>query len=166
MIMILSMEWGYVSELRPPTGLLFIPRWYMSMKIHGGIISTGENSWFVHHNSLAILPAQPSSSKAEGTGGGNDEFFLTKYLFHTSKVSLTCLKYYDMGPTALLPLRRKACCGFLLPSSEFEQENLGSNGKYTNHQTRLAQHTTRGPLAPPPPNHEFPLARERIFLFI
>jgi hypothetical protein len=55
-----------------------------------------------------------------------------------------------MGPTALLPLRRKACCGFLLLSSEFEQENLGSNGKYTNHQTRLAQHTTRGPLAPPP----------------
>jgi hypothetical protein len=30
MIMIMSMGWDYVSELRPPTGLLFIPRWYMS----------------------------------------------------------------------------------------------------------------------------------------
>jgi hypothetical protein len=26
----------HVSELRPPTGLLFIPRWYRTMKRHGG----------------------------------------------------------------------------------------------------------------------------------
>jgi hypothetical protein len=39
-----SCPWGEtVSELRPPTGLLFIPRWYMSMESHGGIILTGEN---------------------------------------------------------------------------------------------------------------------------
>jgi hypothetical protein len=28
---------------------------------------------------------------------------------------LHAVKSYDMGPTALLPLRRKACCGFLSP---------------------------------------------------
>jgi hypothetical protein len=27
--------------------------------------------------------------------------------------SLTCRKYYDMGPMAFLPLRRKSCYGFL-----------------------------------------------------
>jgi hypothetical protein len=64
-IIIMSMLWDYVSELRPPSGLLFIPRWYMSMESHGGMILTGENSWLVHQSSLAILPAESSSSKQE-----------------------------------------------------------------------------------------------------
>jgi hypothetical protein len=50
---------------------------------------------------------QLSSNKAGGNGEWNNEFGLTKYSFHTSKVSLTCHKNYDMGPTALLLLRRK-----------------------------------------------------------
>jgi hypothetical protein len=32
LFMFISMEWDYVSEMWPPTGLLFIPRWYMSIK--------------------------------------------------------------------------------------------------------------------------------------
>ena len=40
---------------------------------------------------------------------------------------------YDMGPTALLPLRRKACCGFFRPknptaSAGFEATNVGTKG--------------------------------------
>jgi hypothetical protein len=38
----MSMGWGYVSELRPLTGLLFIPRWYTSKRSHDGMILTGE----------------------------------------------------------------------------------------------------------------------------
>ena len=42
---------------------------------------------------------------------------------------------YDMGPTALLPLRRKACWGFFRPknptaSAGFEPANLGTKGQY------------------------------------
>ena len=42
---------------------------------------------------------------------------------------------YDMGPTALLPLRRKACCGFFRPknptaSAGFEPANLGTKGQH------------------------------------
>jgi len=42
---------------------------------------------------------------------------------------------YDMGPTALLPLRRKACCGYFSPknptaSAGFEPANLGSKGQH------------------------------------
>jgi len=42
---------------------------------------------------------------------------------------------YDMGPTALLPLRRKACCGFYRPknptaSAGFEPVNLGTKGQH------------------------------------
>jgi hypothetical protein len=42
------------------------------------------------------------------------------------------LQIYNMGPTALLPLRRKACCGFLFAlknptaSAVFEPANLGT----------------------------------------
>jgi hypothetical protein len=39
----MSMEWKHFSDLRPPTGLLVILQWYMSMEIHGGMILTGKN---------------------------------------------------------------------------------------------------------------------------
>jgi hypothetical protein len=90
------------------------PTWYMSMANHGGMISTVENSWFVNQNSLAIYQ-QSSSRKSGGTGEGSDEFRLTKYLFHASKGFLICRKILDMEPTALLPLRRKSCCGSWSP---------------------------------------------------
>jgi hypothetical protein len=51
------MGWDYISELRPPTGLLLIPRWYMSVQNRCGIIYTEDNSWLFHQSSLAILPA-------------------------------------------------------------------------------------------------------------
>ena len=47
-----------------------------------------------------------------------------------------CVVYiYDMGPTALLPLRRKACLGFFRPknptaSAGFEAANLGTKGQH------------------------------------
>jgi len=42
---------------------------------------------------------------------------------------------YDMGPTALLPLRRKACWGFFRPknptaSTGFEPANLATKGQH------------------------------------
>ena len=42
---------------------------------------------------------------------------------------------YDMGPTALLPLRRKVCWGFFRPknlttSAGFEPANLGTKGQH------------------------------------
>ena len=42
---------------------------------------------------------------------------------------------YDMGPTALLPVRRKACWGFFRPnnptaSAGFEPANLGTKGQH------------------------------------
>jgi len=53
------------------------------------------------------------------------------------------LQIYDMGPTALLPLRRKACCGFFrpknpTPSAGIESANLSTKG----------QHATPRPLKP------------------
>jgi hypothetical protein len=47
---------------------------------------------------------------------------------------------YDMGPTALLPVRRKTCRGIFRPknptaSAEFEPANLGTRGQHANHYT-------------------------------
>jgi hypothetical protein len=47
------------------------------MENHGGKILTGDNSLFIHHSSLEILPPE-SSNKTGGTGEGNYEFGLTK----------------------------------------------------------------------------------------
>jgi hypothetical protein len=57
------------------------------------------------------------------------------------EVFLTCLKIYDMGPTALFSFRRKSFYGFLSPfkitssSAGSELANLKSNGKHANHET-------------------------------
>jgi hypothetical protein len=50
----------------------------------------------------------------------------------------------DMGQTALLPLRRKACCGFFHPKNPagFEPAILGTRGQHANHYTTEAAVTT------------------------
>jgi hypothetical protein len=53
----------------------------------------------------------------------------------------------DMGQTALLPLRRKACCGFFRPknptaSVEFEPVILGTRGQHANHYITEAAKTS------------------------
>jgi len=70
-MMMISMGWEYISERRPPLGILLIPQ---VIHEHGGAMVEylqRENSWFVHQNYLAILPAGWSSSKAGGIGEGN-----------------------------------------------------------------------------------------------
>jgi hypothetical protein len=42
--------------------------WYMRMGNHGGMNSTGEDSWFAHKGSVLILPAVLSGRKAGETG--------------------------------------------------------------------------------------------------
>jgi hypothetical protein len=59
-----------------------------------------------------------------------DFHFIFRDLFH----ALHAVNY-DMGPTALLPLRRKACWGFFRPknpkaSAACEPANLGTKGQH------------------------------------
>jgi len=54
-------------------------------------------------SSLDILTAVSSSSKSGELGEGNDEFYITQYLFHTTKGSLTfreLLRYGTAGFTS------------------------------------------------------------------
>jgi hypothetical protein len=79
-MMIMSLGLDYVSELRQPMGLLFIPRWSMSVENRGGMISIGENAWFVQQSSLVILAAQSSSSKSGGIWRRKWWIWPSKYL--------------------------------------------------------------------------------------
>jgi hypothetical protein len=66
--MFMAKAWYYVSELRPPTGLLFIPRvipehwepWWNDIDGRQLLIRPSERC-------LAVPPAEPSSSISEGT---------------------------------------------------------------------------------------------------
>jgi len=108
----------------------------MSIESHGGMISTGENSRFVHQSSGKHTSSHLVENQDEHAEG-NDEFSTRNIFFAHRSDFLHSVKSCDMGPTALLPLRRKACCGFVSPlksiaSADFEPANLGSNGKQAN----------------------------------
>jgi hypothetical protein len=62
---------------------------------------------------------------------------------HTIATSTVIVGFFDMpqscdmGPAALLPLRRKACSGYFRPknptvSAGFEPANLGTRGQHAN----------------------------------
>jgi hypothetical protein len=111
----------YVSELRPPTGLLFIPR----------VICERGGLWWWWCR-VGITPYSSSRSLCQsyqqrhvGQVGGMDEVvrILPICIWNTSRDLLHAVKSYDMGSPSLLPLRRKVCCslrrkvccGFLSP---------------------------------------------------
>jgi hypothetical protein len=50
LMIIVSMGWDYVCELRHQRVYRSSPKWYMSMENHGGKISIGEKNWFAHQS--------------------------------------------------------------------------------------------------------------------
>jgi hypothetical protein len=63
------MGWDYVSELRPPTGLLFIPQvMYGHEEPWWNDVDMGKLLICLPEHSLAVLPAELSSSKSGGSG--------------------------------------------------------------------------------------------------
>jgi hypothetical protein len=62
--------------------------------------------------SLVILPAEPSSSKSEGSGRMKLWIFSTKYFFHTRRILLHAVKSYDIVYPVLL-LRKSAADFFI-----------------------------------------------------
>jgi hypothetical protein len=93
--MIMPTEWSYVSELRPPTRLLFIPQVIYKQENHGGIMT---ENWFVHQSSLAIIPAESSSRKSGGTWRRKLWIWPPKYLcLYFEVISFTCCKILQHG---------------------------------------------------------------------
>jgi hypothetical protein len=142
-MMIMSIRWDYVSKLQSPTGLLFIPE----------VIYEHWAPWWndIDRERLLIRPPQLSGNPTSShLVSSQEEVWRRKWwiwpsncLCSYSKWILLSVKRSDIGQTNLLPLRCKACFGFLSPlkfitSAGFDPANLGSNGKHANHYTTEA----------------------------
>jgi hypothetical protein len=106
-------EWDYVSELRPPTGLLFISQ---VIHEHGEPWRDDDAGW----GKLLII-WQSYWNKAEEWKKAV-RILPCKHFVHIYKWFLHAVKSYDTGPPALLPIRRNVCCVFL---SQLKIQRLG-----------------------------------------
>jgi hypothetical protein len=91
---LIMMRWDYISELRPPAGLVFIPRvtWAWSAMVR--MMPAGDNSWLVHQSSLVVLLSERSgASRMNGLRSENFSYQYLKYL----KGSLTYRKILRHG---------------------------------------------------------------------
>jgi hypothetical protein len=107
----MSMGSDDVSGLQPQTDLLFIPRWYMSIGNHGGIISTGWNRRTPRKTCPSATLCTTNASLTEpGTYAGlRGERPATNRLSHfttSSSSSLARQLYVGPGlPQQLLPAK-------------------------------------------------------------
>jgi hypothetical protein len=79
-MMFMSMGRDYVSELWPPTSLLFIPHGKYENEEHGGMMSTEENFLYSYTRSLWQSYQHNHLVASNNTGEKNAEFGLSKYL--------------------------------------------------------------------------------------
>jgi hypothetical protein len=138
-MMFMSKGWDHVSELRPPTGLLSIPQ----------VICEYGEPWRnyvvteqpIRPPELSSNPTKSPNSNAEVTERRNGEICVTKYLFHTSKGTLTCRKISRLGTEGFTSPSKEGVLRIFIalkiqsPSAGIEPANLRSNSKHTNHCT-------------------------------
>jgi hypothetical protein len=124
-----------MSEPRPSTGPLFIPKAIHEHDKHDGMISTGENSCFIIQSSLAVLPADLSSIKARETGEGSNNFFPLELSLSYFEGVLTCRKILRQESDGFTSLPKEDLLPIFIaiknpsPSAGFEFTNLGFSGK-------------------------------------
>jgi hypothetical protein len=111
-MMIMSMGWDYVSELRPPTGLLFIPMWY-NMQNHGGIISIGKTSesstralWQSYQQNNLVVKQEKLEKEMMN--------FAVRSILHTSNGFLTCRKIFRHGANGFISSQKEGVLFILI----------------------------------------------------
>jgi hypothetical protein len=136
----MSTELDYVSEMRPPTCLFFIPRViYQHGEPWWNDIDRG-NSLLVNQSSLVFLK-QSHLVENQKEVAKQMNFAWGSIFVHTLKCSSTFRKTLRHGPTALLPSEWRRAAYFYrtwitITSAEFEPADLRSNGKQSNHRGR------------------------------
>jgi hypothetical protein len=111
-IIIMSVGWDYVSELRPPKGLFFIPRMIYEQREPRWNDANKENSWFFHHSSLAVVPSHPIACRSDGRQEW--EFGLAKYFYSHLQMIVSCRKNLSTWDFDFISFRW-IYCGFLSP---------------------------------------------------
>jgi hypothetical protein len=139
-IIIMSMRREYISKLRPPTDLLFIPQ-----EIYGH-----EQAWWNNIERVKLLNRAPELSgnptishlvaKQEKLAKEMN-LALRNIFIHTTEGYLTRCKILQNGVTALFSARSKACCEIFIAlkypsaSAGSEPTYLGANSKHASHYT-------------------------------
>jgi hypothetical protein len=130
----------FVSELQPPTGLLFILQIIYELGEHYRQGRTPDSStrafWQSYQQSNPV-------AKQEELDEGNDEFGLAKQpiFVHTSKEFLICRMILRHGADGFTSVPKGSVLRIFIalknPSSSagFEPANLGSNGMHANNYT-------------------------------
>jgi hypothetical protein len=109
---LIMMGWDYVSELRPPMGILLIPQvicehgepWWWWCQL-------GDNSWLIHQSSLAVLSAETSGASRRN---GRSENFAYQYLKYL-KGYLTCCKLLRHGTSGFTSHPKEGALWILSP---------------------------------------------------
>jgi hypothetical protein len=86
---------------------------------------------------LSGCPAIRDISGASGRVGKGNENSVSPSLWDFQGL-LHAVKSYDMGPPALLPIRKECVLWIFIPLARLEAEDFGSSDKYTNHYTSKA----------------------------
>jgi hypothetical protein len=123
----------------PCTALVFFRCSHISLPVRRLVRATGET---------------PSSERWNYLGQNNGRWFCQNVDFHVSFRDLYMPQIYDMGPTALLPLRRKACWGVFRPEKSWRLRPglnprtwvLKSRTLPLDHRSRLGALTSWNPL--------------------
>jgi hypothetical protein len=91
-------RWGKTTSLNCNQQRAYCssPRWYMSMESHGGMISVGEDSWFVHQSFLESYQESHRQANQEELANENMNFAVRSIFVHTSKGS-SCHKILRHG---------------------------------------------------------------------
>jgi hypothetical protein len=131
-MMIMSIWWDYVSEMRRPSGLLFIPRRYMRVESHGGMTLAGKT----YSSTRALWQSyQQSPSSKEGELGEWNNLALQIIFVHSSKGFLTFRKILQGADGFTAPPKEGVLRIFIAfknrsPWAGIEPPNLCSNGKH------------------------------------
>jgi hypothetical protein len=113
-LMMMLIGWDHVSELRPQWVCCSSPRWCMSMENHGGTLT--EEKILIRPPTTALWQSYQQSHVVASRRNGRRGWWICScqvFLFVPASDFLHVVKSYDMVPQALLPLRKKSCCGFL-----------------------------------------------------
>jgi hypothetical protein len=104
---LIMMGWDWRLRTAKTNGPIFHPPRDYEWNAVVMMMQAEDNFWLVYQSSLAVLPAETSGpSRRNGRRSEN-------FAYSVSLIRQHAIKSYDMGPPALLHIRRKVCCGFL-----------------------------------------------------
>jgi hypothetical protein len=127
--LLITMGWDYLTTTATTGPVVYSQGDMWTCRAMVKIVPAGDNPWLVYQTFLEVLPADISGESWRN--GLRSEDFAYQYVKYL-KGYLTCREILRHGPPALLPHRRKVCCGSLSPLNINRFGRVWSIGNHTN----------------------------------